>query len=92
MLLNISFVIGGSPDAGWTSYFPLASKEFSPSVGTNYYMLAIQISGIGSLMTGINFLTTIFKMRAPGMKLMKMPMFTWSILVTNVLILAFSLY
>ena len=88
MLLNISFVIGGSPDAGWTSYFPLASEEFSPSVGTNYYMLSIQLSGIGSLITAINFLTTIFRMRAPGMTLMKMPMFTWSILVTNVLILA----
>ncbi len=88
MLLNISFVVGGSPDAGWTSYFPLASEQFSPSVGTNYYMLSIQLSGIGSLITAINFLTTIFRMRAPGMTLMKMPMFTWSILVTNVLILA----
>ena len=47
MLFNISFVVGGSPDAGWTSYFPLAGNEFSESVGTNYYMLAIQISGIG---------------------------------------------
>lgn len=88
MLLNISFVLGGSPDAGWTSYFPLASEEFSPSVGTNYYMLSIQLSGLGSLITGINFLTTIFRMRAPGMTLMKMPMFTWSILVTNILIVA----
>ena len=55
MLFNISFVVGGSPDAGWTSYFPLAGNEFSESVGTNYYMIAIQISGIGTLMTGINF-------------------------------------
>ena len=88
MLLNLSFVIGGSPDAGWTSYFPLASEQFSPSVGTNYYMLSIQLSGMGSLITAINFLTTIFRMRAPGMTLMKMPMFVWSMLVTNVLILA----
>lgn len=86
MLFNISFIIGGSPDAGWSSYFPLASNEFSPSVGTNYYMIAIQISGIGTLITGINFITTILKMRAPGMTLMKMPMFTWSALVTNVII------
>ncbi|MMZ54968.1 Quinol oxidase subunit 1 [compost metagenome] len=86
MLFNISFVIGGSPDAGWSSYFPLASNEFSQSVGTNYYMFALQISGLGTLMTGINFITTIFKMRAPGMTLMKMPMFTWSALVTNVII------
>ncbi|WP_139487881.1 cytochrome aa3 quinol oxidase subunit I [Brevibacillus dissolubilis] len=86
MLLNISFVIGGSPDAGWSSYFPLASNEFSESVGTNYYMFALQISGLGTLMTGINFITTILKMRAPGMTLMKMPMFTWSALVTNIII------
>jgi cytochrome aa3-600 menaquinol oxidase subunit I len=86
MLLNISFIIGGSPDAGWTSYFPLAGNEFSESVGTNYYMIAIQIAGIGTLMTGINFMTTILKMRAPGMTLMKMPMFTWSSLIANVII------
>lgn len=87
MLLNISFVIGGSPDAGWTAYFPLASTEFSPTVGNNYYAISLQIAGIGTLMTGINFLVTILKMRAPGMTLMKMPMFTWSILITNVIII-----
>ncbi|WP_026695080.1 cytochrome aa3 quinol oxidase subunit I [Peribacillus kribbensis] len=86
MLFNISFVLGGSPDAGWTSYFPLAGNQFSESVGTNYYMIAIQIAGIGTLMTGVNFMTTILKMRAPGMKLMKMPMFTWSALVANLII------
>ncbi|WP_339228480.1 cytochrome aa3 quinol oxidase subunit I [Oceanobacillus sp. FSL K6-2867] len=86
MLFNISFVIGGSPDAGWTNYFPLAGNEFSQSVGVNYYMWALQISGLGTLMTGINFIVTIFKMRAPGMKLMKMPLFTWSALITNVII------
>ncbi|WP_102346176.1 cytochrome aa3 quinol oxidase subunit I [Bacillus sp. Marseille-P3661] len=86
MLFNISFVVGGSPDAGWTSYFPLAGNEFSESVGTNYYMIAIQIAGIGTLMTGINFITTILKMRAPGMTLMKMPMFTWSAFIASVII------
>jgi cytochrome aa3-600 menaquinol oxidase subunit 1 len=86
MLFNISFVVGGSPDAGWTSYFPLAGNEFSPSVGTNYYMISLQISGLGTLMTGINFITTILKMRAPGMTLMRMPMFTWSVLITNIII------
>lgn len=86
MLFNISFVVGGSPDAGWTSYFPLAGNEFSESVGSNYYMLAIQISGLGSLMTGINMITTILKMRAPGMTLMKMPMFTWASFISNVII------
>src|SRR5690606_20439244 len=86
MLFNISFVIGGSPDAGWTSYFPLAGNDFSTSVGTNYYMIALQISGLGTLMTGVNMITTILKMRAPGMTLMKMPMFTWSTLIANLII------
>src|SRR5699024_3656532 len=86
MLFNISFVIGGSPDAGWTSYFPLAGNDFSETVGSNYYAIAIQIAGIGTLMSGINFIVTILKMRAPGMSLMKMPMFTWSILISNVII------
>lgn len=86
MLFNISFVIGGSPDAGWTAYFPLSSIEFSPTVGNNYYSIALQISGLGTLMTGVNFIVTILKMRAPGMTLMRMPMFTWSILVTSVII------
>ncbi|MGC5328587.1 cytochrome aa3 quinol oxidase subunit I [Brevibacillus sp. SYSU BS000544] len=86
MLFNIAFVIGGSPDAGWSAYFPLASNEFSPSVGINYYALALQISGIGTLISGINFITTILKLRAPGITLLKMPMFTWSALVTNVIV------
>ncbi|WP_442602321.1 cytochrome aa3 quinol oxidase subunit I [Paenibacillus sp. KN14-4R] len=87
MLFNVSFIIGGSPDAGWSAYFPLASLEFSPTVGNNYYSLALQLSGLGTLMTGINFIVTILKMRAPGMKLMRMPMFTWSSLITCVIIL-----
>ncbi|RXT06437.1 cytochrome aa3 quinol oxidase subunit I [Ammoniphilus sp. CFH 90114] len=88
MLFNISFVIGGSPDAGWTSYFPLAGKEFSPGIGNNYYAIALQIAGIGTLMTGINFIVTILKMRTKGMTLMRMPMFTWTSLVTSAIIVA----
>ncbi|MFM9328625.1 cytochrome aa3 quinol oxidase subunit I [Paenibacillus mesotrionivorans] len=88
MLFNLSFVVGGSPDAGWTSYFPLAGKEFSPGIGNNFYAVALQISGIGTLMTGVNFIVTIMKMRAPGMTLFKMPMFTWTSLVTNLIIVA----
>ena len=87
MLYNLSFVIGGSPDAGWSAYFPLASNEFSPTVGHNYYSIALQLSGLGTLMTGINFIVTIIKMRAPGMSIWKMPMFTWSALVTCIIIL-----
>jgi cytochrome aa3-600 menaquinol oxidase subunit 1 len=88
MLFNLSFVIGGSPDAGWTAYFPLAGKEFSPGIGNNFYAVAIQIAGIGTLMTGINFIVTILKMRVKGMTLMKMPMFTWTSLVTSIIIVA----
>jgi cytochrome aa3-600 menaquinol oxidase subunit 1 len=87
MLFNLSFVIGGSPSAGWTSYMPLAGNEMSPGPGQNYYLLGLQISGIGTLLTGINFLVTIIKMRAPGMTWMRIPMFTWSILITCVLII-----
>jgi cytochrome aa3-600 menaquinol oxidase subunit 1 len=86
MLFNISFVIGGSPDAGWTSYTPLASIEHSPGVGQNYYLWGLQLSGIGSLASGINFMVTILRMRAPGMTLMKMPMFTWSVFITSIII------
>jgi cytochrome aa3-600 menaquinol oxidase subunit 1 len=87
-LFNLSFVIGGSPDAGWTAYFPLAGKEFTPGIGNNFYFIAIQIAGIGTLMTGINFMTTIIKMRAPGMSWMKIPMFTWTSFIACVIIWA----
>lgn len=93
MLYNIAFVIGGSPENGWTSYMPLAGPEFSPGIGDNYYAIAVQISGIGSLLTGINFLVTILKLRTPGMTLFKMPMFTWSVLITCIImIFAFPVF
>jgi cytochrome aa3-600 menaquinol oxidase subunit I len=92
LLFNISFVFGGSPDAGWTNYAPLA-VEGSPGPGINYYLLGIQISGIGTLMTGINFIVTIIKMRAPGMTLLRMPMFTWTTLITSfIIVFAFPIF
>lgn len=87
MLFNLSFIIGGSPDAGWLSYPPLSELSHSPGVGQNFYIWGIQISGIGSLATGINFIVTILKMRAPGMKLMQMPMFSWSVLSSCIIII-----
>ncbi|MDQ0188623.1 cytochrome aa3 quinol oxidase subunit I [Alicyclobacillus cycloheptanicus] len=87
MLLNLSFVIGGSPDAGWTSYPPLAELPFDKGPGENFYLLALQITGIGSMGTGINFLVTILKMRAPGMTLMRMPLFCWSVVAASILII-----
>jgi len=86
MLFNLSFVIGGSPDAGWTSYTPLAEKSLDPGVGENFYLIGLQLAGIGTLASGVNFAVTILKMRAPGMKLMRMPMFTWSTLITSIII------
>jgi cytochrome aa3-600 menaquinol oxidase subunit 1 len=86
LLLNISFVIGGSPDGGWVSYPPLTELDFDPGPGENFYLLALQISGIGSIATGINFIVTILKMRAPGMTLMKMPLFQWSVLASCIVI------
>ncbi|GAB2670143.1 cbb3-type cytochrome c oxidase subunit I [Paenibacillus thermoaerophilus] len=87
MLFNVSFVIGGSPDTGWLAYPPLSGLQLSPGVGQDFYIWGIQISGIGSLATGINFVATILKMRAPGMKLMDMPMFAWSVLASCVTIM-----
>ncbi|MGD6816446.1 cytochrome aa3 quinol oxidase subunit I [Metabacillus sp. 84] len=86
MLFNISFVFGGSPSAGWTAYMPLAGVESSPGPGQNYYLLGLQVAGIGTLLTGINFMVTILKMRAKGMTLMRMPMFTWTALITCLII------
>jgi len=87
MLFNLSFVIGGSPDAGWLAYPPLSERTGSPGVGQDFYIWGIQLSGVGSLASGINFVVTILKMRAPGMKLMKMPMFSWSVLASSVTIM-----
>ena len=85
MLLNVSFLLGGAPDAGWTSYASLALQ--SPGRGVDFYILGLQIAGAGTLMGGINFLATIVTMRAPGMTYMRMPLFTWATFITSVLIL-----
>ncbi|MCL6453374.1 MAG: cbb3-type cytochrome c oxidase subunit I [Alicyclobacillus sp.] len=87
MLLNLSFVIGGSPDAGWVSYPPLADLPFDRGPGENFYLLSLQITGIGSMATGLNFFVTIMRMRAPGMTLMRMPLFCWAVLSASVLII-----
>lgn len=86
VLLNISWFAGHVPDAGWTSYVPLASPTYNSGHGVDYYVLGLQIAGIGTLLGGINFMATIINMRAPGMSFMRMPMFTWTIFITSVLI------
>ena len=87
ILVNISLGIGEFSKAGWMGYPPLSEPTYSPGVGVDYYIWALEIAGVGTLMTGINFFVTIIKMRAPGMTLMKMPVFTWTALGTNMLII-----
>ncbi|TMV18309.1 cytochrome c oxidase subunit I [Paenibacillus thermoaerophilus] len=86
LLLNVSWFFNGAPDAGWTSYVPLANNEYSGK-GVDFYVLGLQIAGIGTLAGGINFLVTIINMRAPGMTFMRMPLFTWTSFITSALIL-----
>lgn len=87
LLLNLSWIMGGAPDAGWTAYPPLSSLEYSPTRGVDFYTVGLQIAGLGTLIGGINFLVTIITMRAPGMSFMRMPMFTWTSFITSVIIL-----
>src|SRR5437660_2018337 len=88
LLTNISLVVGEFAKTGWVAYPPLSELQFSPGVGVDYYLWALQISGVGTLMTGINFVTTILKMRAPGMTYMRMPAFCWTALATHLLMVA----
>lgn len=87
VLMNISLAVGEFAAAGWLAYPPLSGLEYSPGVGVDYWIWSLQLSGIGSLLSGINFLVTILKMRAPGMTLMKMPIFAWSVMGSMLLIL-----
>src|SRR6202043_3199222 len=88
LLTNVSLVIGEFARTGWVAYPPLSELQFSPGVGVDYYLWALQISGVGTLLTGINFVTTILKTRAPGMGYMRMPVFCWTALASNLLIVA----
>ena len=88
VLVNVSLAIGNFSRTGWLAYPPLSELHYSPGVGVDYYIWALQISGIGTTLSGVNFITTILKMRAPGMTLMRMPVFTWASLCANILIVA----
>lgn len=87
VLMNVSLVVGEFSTGGWLGYPPLTELAYSPGVGVDYWIWALQIAGIGSLMSGINFIVTIIKLRAPGMTLMKMPVFVWSVLVAMLLVI-----
>ncbi len=88
LLVNISLVVGEFQRTGWLPYPPLSEIAYSPGVGVDYWLWALTISGVGSLIGGINLVTTILKMRAPGMDYMRMPMFCWTSLASNLLIVA----
>lgn len=86
-LVMISLVIGKFSTAGWTGYPPYSGIEYTPDVGVDYWIWALLISGVGSTLAGINFVVTIIKRRAPGMTLMRMPLFTWTALITSILMI-----
>jgi len=86
IVLNLSWVLGGAPDGGWFGYAPNTGIVFSPSPGMDFYALGLQITGVASLMSSINLTVTILNMRAPGMTLFRMPVFTWMMLVTQLLL------
>jgi cytochrome o ubiquinol oxidase subunit I len=88
LLVNVSLVVGEFARTGWLAYPPLSELQFSPGVGVDYYLWSLQIAGIGTLLAGINFVTTILKLRAPGMGYMRMPVFCWTALAANLLIVA----
>ncbi len=88
LLVNVSLVVGEFQRTGWLPYPPLSEIAYSPGVGVDYWLWALSISGLGTLLGGINIVTTILKMRAPGMDYLRMPMFCWTSLASNLLIVA----
>ncbi len=88
LLINISLVVGEFARTGWLPYPPLSELRYSPGVGVDYWLWALTISGVGTLVSGINLVTTILKVRAPGMDYLRMPMFCWTSLASNLLIVA----
>ncbi|MDF7676160.1 cytochrome o ubiquinol oxidase subunit I [Neisseriaceae bacterium ESL0693] len=87
VLVNLSLGLGEFAQTGWLAYPPLSGLEFSPGVGVDYWIWSIQISGIGTTISAVNFIATVLRMRAPGMSLMKMPIFCWASFCSNILIL-----
>src|ERR1700716_3045396 len=88
LLVNISLVVGEFARTGWLPYPPLSELTYSPGVGVDYYLWSLQIAGVGTLVSGINLVTTVLKVRTRGMSYLRMPMFCWTTLATNLLIVA----
>src|SRR5690606_6077178 len=85
--MNVSFLFGAAPNAGWFGYAPLTSEQYSPGLNIDFWVLGLQVLGIASIMGGVNFITTIINLRAPGMRLMRMPLFSRMALVTSFLLI-----
>ena len=88
LLVNLSLFVGEFARTGWLAFPPLSEKLFSPGVGVDYYLVSLQISGVGTTLTAVNFVATILKIRAPGMSYLRMPVFVWTSLASSLLILA----
>ena len=88
IIIMMSLFVGEFARTGWLAYPPLSGADYSPGVGVDYYIWGLQVAGVGTTLSGINLIATIVKMRAPGMTFMKMPIFTWTSLCTNILIVA----
>jgi cytochrome o ubiquinol oxidase subunit I len=88
LLVNVSLLVGEFARTGWLPYPPLSELAYSPGVGVDYYLWSLEISGVGTLVAGVNLVTTVLKMHAPGMTYMRMPMFCWTALASNLLIVA----
>src|SRR6478752_3541827 len=88
LLINLSLFIGEFARTGWLAFPPLSETQFSPGVGVDYYLVALQISGVGTVLTAVNFVTTILKTRAPGMSYLRMPVCCWTALASNLIMLA----
>jgi cytochrome o ubiquinol oxidase subunit 1 len=88
LLVNLSLFVGEFARTGWLAFPPLSEKAFSPGVGVDYYLVALQISGVGTTLTAVNFITTILKIRAPGMSYLRMPVFCWTSLASNLIMIA----
>jgi cytochrome c oxidase subunit 1 len=92
LFMNASWFMGSAPNGGWFGYTPLTTRQFSPGINIDFWLLGLQILGVSSLAAGFNFLTTVINMRAPGMHFMRLPIFTWAAFVTQFLIvLAFPI-
>ncbi|HEX7090916.1 MAG TPA: cytochrome c oxidase subunit I [Longimicrobiales bacterium] len=87
LFMNVSFLFGAAPNAGWFGYAPLTSEQYSPGLNIDFWVLGLQILGIASILGGVNFIATIINLRAPGMRLMRMPLFTWMAFVTSFIII-----